>query len=116
RAAVAPQRVGQVFRQDRGALRPQQRLFDDVFQLADVARPGISRQKLDGFFGELLVGSLLLFDSLVQEMLGKKRDILSAFPQRGQIQRNDVDAVIQIFAKRAAADQIVQIFIGGRDD
>ena len=40
-----------------------------------------------------------LFDASYEKMFSEQRDILSAFPQGRQVQRNDIDPVIQVFSE-----------------
>ena len=46
-------------------------------------------------------------------MLHQRGNILLAFPQRREGDRHNVQAIVQIFAKPAGADQLGQIFVGG---
>ena len=43
----------------------------------------------------------------------KERNVFTAFPQGRNIQSNDADTVIEIFAERAPAHGLFQIPVGG---
>ena len=43
-------------------------------------------------------------------------DIFRAVAQRRQPKRHDVEAIVKVFAEKALIDQVLQVFVGGRDD
>ncbi|PYR86104.1 MAG: hypothetical protein DMG18_03815 [Acidobacteria bacterium] len=51
-----------------------------------------------------------------KEMIGQKRNIVAAVAQRRKLERNDADAVKQIFAELIFGDHLGQIPIRGRND
>ncbi len=53
---------------------------------------------------------------LVEKTLDEQGDIFLALAERRQLQRNDVEAVIQVLAETAVANQLHQIFVGGGKD
>ena len=68
---------------DVRSLGPNERLFDDILHLPNIAWPGIAGQKIDGIFGEILGGPTVFFDTFGQKMFGEERDILTALPEGG---------------------------------
>ena len=52
----------------------------------------------------------------LQKVSEQRRHVFAAIAQRGQLQVNDVQAVIQILAEAAFADEREQIDVGGGDD
>ena len=52
----------------------------------------------------------------VQKVLYQARDILPAVPQRGQIDIDDIQAVVEIFAEFLLFHHLAQIRVGGRQD
>jgi hypothetical protein len=44
------------------------------------------------------------------------QDVVDALAQRRQPQRNDVQAVVEIFAEAAVGDALAQVGVGGGDD
>ena len=49
-------------------------------------------------------------------MLREQRDVAGAIPQRGQSDREDVQAVVEILAQPALGDGLRRVAIAGRDD
>ena len=49
-------------------------------------------------------------------MADEQRDVLAPFPQGGQEDRDDVQAVVQVFPESALADHLHEIRVGGGDD
>ena len=79
-------------RENHGAL-------DDVLQFTDVARPGYCCRSSAAagvnpvkFFLELAV-------EVLHEFEGEGKDVLAALAQRGDEERNDVEAVVKIFTE-----------------
>src|SRR4029453_4387933 len=98
------------------ALRPDERLFDDVFHLSHVTRPRVPGQKLNRLLGELLVRPVLLLDPLGQEMFRQQGNIFSSIAKRGQVQRDDIDSVVKILAELSFPDQILEVLVRRGDD
>ncbi len=88
---------------------------DQVFEFAHVAGPAIGGEHghgagIDGFGGQALGLRL------VQKMLREDGDVVGAFTQGRQADGDDVEAVEQVFAELAAADEGAQVAMGGGDD
>jgi hypothetical protein len=56
--------------------------FDDVAQLADIARPGVVQQRGAGLVGEAAGRAGVLLDEAGEEALGQVEDVLTALAQR----------------------------------
>src|SRR5437868_12485063 len=95
---------------------PDKRLFDDIFHLSHISWPWIARQQIDGIFRKLLGGTVIFFYSFGQKMFGEEGNVFSALPERRQIERNDVDAVVEVFTKLSLANKFLEIFIRGGQD
>ena len=85
---------------------------DDVFQLADIARPWIGLEQLQRLVVKTL-GVKPLAHRAADEMAHQVRHILGAIPERRQAQGHDVETIIEIFAKQALVDQDLEILVGG---
>src|ERR1043165_9320501 len=96
------------------SLGPNECLLDDVLHFSHVARPGVTTQEVDSIFGELLRWSIVFFDSFGEKMFGEERNVFTALPKRGQIQCNNVDAVVQVFAELSFANELLQVLVRGR--
>src|SRR6266481_3642824 len=92
------------------------RPFDRVLQLANVARPvvagqGFERSRFDAMNALSRSGRIFL-----QEVIRQERYILAALTQAGHANGNDVQAIVEVLAKRALGDLPVEIAVGGGDD
>ncbi|MCG3163618.1 MAG: hypothetical protein JMDDDDMK_05057 [Acidobacteria bacterium] len=89
--------------------------LDRVAKLADVAGPGVILHPFDcrGFeiFRRFAVGQR----ELAVEMLDQRGHIFQSFAQRRNLKRNDVQAVEQVGAKRAAFNFGFEPFVGRGD-
>ena len=82
-------------------------------QLADIARPVIRRhglQRLGAETGDTFASGGA---QSVSEVARQGRDVFHAFAQRRQRNREDIQAVIQVFAKLLGRHRIQQVLVGG---
>ena len=96
--------------------RQHHRALDRVFELADVTRPFVGRELLmhaliDAL--DVLAGALLM---LAHEVIGKHGDVFAPVPEGRHFDWDDVEAIEQIFLKRAVQHHLAQIAVGGGDD
>jgi hypothetical protein len=92
----------------------QNRALDGVLELADVARPVVAHQQL------LRVGSspsIFFFSSARsgEEASSRRHDVVLALAQRRHLDRNDVQAVVEVLAELARLHHRRQIAVGRRD-
>src|SRR6202521_5482659 len=92
------------------------RAFDDIFELANVAGPIIIHQKLQRRRGEVAQRLAVFLAVAVEEMRKQRGHIFAAIAQRRQLQVNDVEAVIEIFTEAAFADEGEEVHVGGSYD
>src|SRR6185312_321528 len=102
--------------QDRGARQ-------HVLELADVAGPAIgleSRECLRGHLGRirrLAAGEALRGAAALREdVRGEQRDVFFALAQRWHLDRHDRESPVQVLAKLAARDELLEILVRRRDD
>ena len=81
-----------------------------VFQLADVARPGICLQPLHRVRLQRLHGQTFR-SGLGQEVTDKGRYVLDPLAQRRQAHRNDVQAVKKIFPEESLIHKLLQVAV-----
>ncbi len=62
------------------------------------------------------MGGRLRGRQLAQEMAGQGRDVLAAIAERRDPQHDDLQAIIEILAEAALADQGGEVAVGGGDD
>ncbi len=111
----------------RGVVRHQlrdQRLFaadediaaNEVFELADVARPVIVLHQADGTLREQLRGVLEGLGVVVDEVVNQNRQIGDSLAQGRKIDRHGVDAEEEVQAEGAVLDLVAKIAVRGRDE
>src|SRR5690349_24569881 len=98
----------------RGMLGPDERLFDEVFQLSNIARPRITSQKLQCLFSEFDRGAAFLFQPFLEEMFGQEGNIFTTLTEWREKKRNDVDAVIEVFSELSFSNEVVKILVRRR--
>src|SRR5471032_1867667 len=87
---------GQKGRQQNGAAGLQQGLLQGTLQLSDVSWPGVVAQPLQSLRGDLAnLASKLTADAL-QIVPHEHRQVVAAFTQRGQVDGEDTQSVIQV--------------------
>src|SRR5262245_38407147 len=108
------QQVGRDFqrragRQDDGALQ-------HVFQLADVARPGVLLKPPHRPPADAVQALADPRRELVHQEVDEQRDVVLPLAQRRQADGEDVEAVVQVLAESFLLDLFEQVSVGGGDD
>src|SRR5512138_3044508 len=93
------------------SLGPNECLLDDVLHLSHIAGPGVAAQEVDSLFGELLRWSIVFFDSFGEKMLGEEGNVFTTLSKGGQVQCNNVDAVVKVFAELSFANELLQVLV-----
>src|SRR2546430_3033334 len=105
-----------VVRADYVAASQQQGLSHDVFQLANVAGPGLALQQLNGFGLNRGLRDAQFRAVTLDEIFDQDRDILWSQPQRGNSDNHNAEAVKEVLAKKFLFDGRLQIAMGGGDN
>ncbi len=87
-----------------------------VFQLADVARPGILHQRGKAFFTEPQLRPAQTAGIERQEVVSQHGNVLAPLAQRRQGDGGHVKAVEEIFTKAAFTDRMGQVDVRGGND
>src|SRR5438270_2579935 len=116
RAAAFDNLVGQELGADLGSRRQNHGAFDNILQLAHIARPGISNQGSKSFGCHAARATFILFRILAQEMLYQRGNVFFTLTKWRQVNADDIQTIEQVFAELAFANQLLQIHIGGRDN
>src|ERR1700722_13597434 len=87
--------------------------LDAVLELADVAGPGVTGEALGG--GARQPDDALGFAAM-QEALREQEHVVLPLPQRGDLNLDDVDAVIEVLPEAALLDLGVEVAVGRGDD
>src|SRR5690606_21411893 len=96
---------------DAVAFGQRERAFEDVFQFAHVAGEGVVLQRGDGVAGEHGRLELHRAREAVEDRGREQRQVAGALAQRGHVQADDVDAVVQVVAELAFGDQPGQVLV-----
>ena len=89
-------------------------LPDDIFQFPDVSRPIVGHQRLTEIKVNFNWG-IRQFRMFRDEVLRKGKDFFSALPQRRNLDADNIEAIIQIFAKTTVVDRLLEIAVSSRD-
>ena len=105
----------EVARLEPVAVREQHRPFDDVTELAHVARPAVLLQDCEAAG---VAPSTRLRNSVepIDEVLDEQRDILRVRPERRDRDRQDVQPVEQVGPEARLCDFRVEVAVGRGDD
>ena len=90
--------------------------LDEVFQLADVAGPGVLLEGGECGVVDVLDGDAVGDAVSLEEVLAEQRDVAGAIAQGWELDGDDVDAVVEVFAEAAGAGHLLEIFVGGADE
>lgn len=89
---------------------------DDVFQFPHITGPEVAAQKIFCFGAQGPEILFFFFCRPGQEGFGKQEDVVATGSQRRHIYRDNVQTVIEIFAKQAFSDGVQGIPVGGTDE
>ena len=93
-----------------------QQPLDKIFQLTHVSRPGVSHQLIKCPIAELNIAPDGANGETLSEMSSKKRNILSALAERRNVDRHDIQPVVQILPEQPATHKLGRVAVGGGDD
>src|SRR5260370_10307960 len=89
---------------------------DVVLELSNVAGPMIAHQGAHGFVRNRIDRFVHRSSELLNEMLHEVWNIGFPFAQWRQINRENVQPVVQIFAELTILSYLLQVLVGGRND
>ena len=95
--------IGQIVAKDGCRRAKSHRTLDHVAQLADVARPVVANQGVEGLRYYAVHRAGVVGRKVGQELLSQCGNDLGLLPQRRQVEPDHVQPVIQVGAKRPAA-------------
>src|SRR4029434_4327273 len=91
------------------------RLADDVLQLPHVARPRLLREKLDHVRVNRWVLNAKVRGITSDKIAGEFGDIFTSPGQRRHGDRDDIQAIKEVFTKRTVSDGRFEIAVGRSD-
>ena len=89
--------------------------LDAMFQLADVAGPGVGQQSALGGGSEGKRCATLLRGLMFGEPLSQPKNVFAPLAQRGNAQADDVDPVVQVLAETTRFTELEKILMRGTD-
>ena len=87
-----------------------------VFQLADIARPVIGGQHVDGGCRDTPHLLAVLTAVLLEEMISQKHHVRLPLPQGGDEDGKDIQSIEEILSKGAICNRLLQVDVGRGDD
>src|SRR6056297_2400355 len=112
RTRSARTREHHVFGPKRRVAGEDVRTLERVAQLADVSGPRVRPQRAEHFRRESLVTST----EIGHQARGDDLDVFESIAQRRQVDREHVEAVVEILAEVAVVDQPLEVLVRGRHD
>ena len=89
--------------------------FDEILELAHIARIVVFEQTRRRFLGKVQRASLGLGET-GEKLVGQRQDVLAPIAQRGNLHVNHVESVEKVLAKTSGLNLVGQVAIGGRDE
>ena len=71
---------------------------------------------MHGLVRELLDALVVLLVVRAQEVLDEQRDRVDPFPERGDVDGDDVQAVVEVLAELALSDRLLEVPVRRCDD
>src|SRR5262249_12673281 len=97
------------------ARRQDHRSFDEVAQLADVARPSPSLHDLERLVRDHLDAPAHPLGESIHEVAHERRDVFRALAQRWHVDREDVQPIVEVVAEAVLVDHPEESAVGRRD-
>ena len=93
-----------------------QRTFDQVSQLAHIARPGVAGKRRPHRCVDRHLRHAELLRQFLHEQIGQFLHVITPVAQRRQVELHDIDTVEQVGPEPAFLDLFLQVGIGGEDE
>src|SRR5260370_277702 len=105
--------AGEMCERDREprAGRKNHRPLDQVLELADVPRPGVAAHRVQGLGRDHLDPPLHPPGEALNEMTHQRLDVLGSLPQRRDLDREDVQAVVEVVAEPLLLDHLDEVAV-----
>ena len=93
-----------------------QRSFDQVFELPNISRPGVSHQVIDDPLRDLCYLFVEPCSVFLKEVLHQERNIFSSFPESRTFDREDIEAIVQIPSEASVINFRPEFLVRGRNN
>ena len=90
--------------------------LDDILQLPDVTGPGVSFEDFKGIVVNLVDGLAGAAGVHLEKVHGQLGNVLAPLPERRHGDRDDIEAVIEVFAELGFRDQTFEILVCRGDE
>ena len=90
--------------------------LDKIFELTNVAGPGVIDKCVHRFGGNVLDGFVQAAAEILHEVTNEQGHVFAAFAQRRNLNRKNIEAIVEIAAKFAVGDEAREVAIGGGHD
>lgn len=90
--------------------------FDDVAELAHVAREAVGAELFHAGLGDVHAGAVVGLRRDLEKVFGERGDVFAPAAERRQIQGQDVEAIVEVGPKLAFVAQGFEIAVGRGDD
>ncbi len=91
-------------------------ILHDIFQLADISRPVVRLHGVQSFARQGKRRASQIYTITTDKCVYQPRNIFRPFSQRRQMNRQNIEPVIQVGPKPSLFDHLLQILICGGDD
>ena len=89
---------------------------DDVFQLANVARPAVPGEQRLGGRRERTNRRTAVLRHALEEVLGQARQVVEPVTQRRQLEHHALEPVVEVGAEAAITNRCFEVAVGRADD
>src|SRR5438445_4459933 len=87
-----------------------------VLELADISGPVVSLEDDHGLRSDAARLLAEVLAELLQEVRDEEGDVLATLPERGQLDGDDVEPVVQVLPEDTILDGVLQVAVGGGDE
>src|SRR5690242_9409134 len=97
---------------DGGAFGKNDGALDDVFEFTNIAGPVVIFQSLQDGSGEAARFFVKGFGGALEEVMREERNVVATFAERREVEFDDVEAIVKIFAELPFLDHIEKRAVG----
>src|SRR5207245_3334496 len=108
-------KVGQENWEQNRTACPQQGLLEDALQLPNVARPVIATQALQRVRGQFVNTPSQFPAEELQVVAYQERQVIASLAQGGEVDGEDAQPVVQVWAELPLGGIRLQVVVAGRD-
>src|SRR5208283_3902343 len=107
--------LGQVVHVEHAVGIDHDHALDDVLELAHVSRPAILAKQFPHRGGDRADLPVVGGGELLEKMIDQEVHVLTSFAERGKLDADDLETVVEVLAELAGGDGVGEVTVGGRD-